>query len=80
MCTRLLPTELTLSLPSFELMCDGTYLINILDVGPRKLFPPVLRATCAWGGRPSYRCRGTAFRFRTSPLGRWVYLGWPTPC
>ena len=38
------------------------------------------RFTCAWGGRPSYRCRGTAFSFRSSPLGRWVYLGWPTPC
>ena len=32
MCTRLLTTELTLSLPSFELKCDGTYLINILDL------------------------------------------------
>ena len=31
-CTRLLGTELTLSLPSFELKCDGTYLINILDL------------------------------------------------
>ena len=38
------------------------------------------RFTCAWGGRPSYRCIGTAFSFRTSPLGRWLYLGWPTPC
>ena len=32
MCTRLLKIELTLSLPSFELKCDGTYLINILDL------------------------------------------------
>ena len=32
MCTRLLTTELTLTLPSFELKCHGTYLINILDL------------------------------------------------
>ena len=56
MCTRLLTTKLTLSLPSFELQCHGTYLINILDlhylqtalpsVCGEYAFPPLLFTPC----------------------------------